>query len=140
MELRYIDLTTALAVNRHLLSTAGEGEHATNVPCVEAALALPAQAFFGVELYPGIPAKAAAYLFHFTQKHCYGQGNKRTAWMLMRLFLTMNGYDLGGQYYRASGAIRLTLEIAKSRCTMEQAATWIGRRLVQPRPPRLKLA
>lgn len=140
MELRYIDLTTALAVNRHLLSTASEGEHAINVQCVEAALALPAQAIFGVELYPGISANAAAYLFHFTQKHCYGQGNKRTAWMLMRLFLAMNGYDLGGQYYRPSGAIRLTLEIAKSRCTIEQAATWIGRRLVQPRSPRLKLA
>jgi hypothetical protein len=36
VDLRYIDLTTALAVNRHLLASAGEGEHAAKVPCVEA--------------------------------------------------------------------------------------------------------
>lgn len=129
MDYRYIELDTAIAINRHLLVLGREGEHPVRVGCVEAALALPAQAFFGRELYPDLASKAAAYLFHLTQKHCFGQGNKRTAWAATRMFLRRHGQRFGGSEFSDARAIRICLEIARGRCDLEQTTTWIRRRL-----------
>jgi len=129
MALRYLTTAELLELNREILRRSGEGDHPAKVPCVEATVALPQQAFFGRELYPDLADKAAAYLFHVTQKHCFGQGNKRTGWMAATIFLDLNGYQLGGPEYSNARAIRLCLDIAKGNSTIEQVATWLRRRL-----------
>lgn len=39
-------------------------------------------------------ALAAAYVYGLTRNHGFADGNKRTAWVVARLFLTDNGYLL----------------------------------------------
>lgn len=125
----YLEVDAIIAYNQEFLRLSGEGEHPVKRPCVEGAAALPKQAFFGRELYADLADKAAAYLFHLTQKHCFGQGNKRTAWAAARMFLAKNGHTLAGPEYSNSRAIRLCLAIAKGECTIEQVATWLRRRM-----------
>lgn len=58
------------------------------------ALNEPKQTFNGEELYPDILTKAAVYLRSFALNHAFFNGNKRTALMIMLLFLEENGYQL----------------------------------------------
>ncbi|GGY76851.1 hypothetical protein CP967_11705 [Streptomyces nitrosporeus] len=46
---------------------------------------------FGAELYPTLHDKAAALLHSVARNHALIDGNKRTAWLAMRVFLRFNG-------------------------------------------------
>lgn len=50
------------------------------------------QEVFGKELYPTVLEKAAILLINLTKRHPFYNGNKRTAWVAMDLFLKINGY------------------------------------------------
>jgi len=59
---------------------------------LESALARPMQlAAYGA---PDIPALAATYALAIARNHPYVDGNKRTAYVTMELFLSKNGFDL----------------------------------------------
>lgn len=58
------------------------------------ALAQPAMEAFGVELYPTLLEKAAAYLYFIARNHAFVDGNKRTAYSATYLFLVMSGFGL----------------------------------------------
>lgn len=60
------------------------------------ALAQPAMEAFGVELYPSLVEKAAALLFFLARGHAFVDGNKRTAYAAIYVFLLLNGAELGG--------------------------------------------
>ena len=47
---------------------------------------------FGAELYPTLYEKAAALLHSVARNHALVDGNQRTAWLAMRVFLRLNGY------------------------------------------------
>lgn len=48
---------------------------------------------FGVELYPKIEEKAAILMINIIKKHPFHNGNKRTAFMAMDVFLGLNGFE-----------------------------------------------
>jgi len=52
------------------------------------------QAGFGVEFYPTIYDKAACYFFLIAGGHIFGNGNKRTAVLVVDQFMWGNGYYL----------------------------------------------
>jgi len=62
----------------------------------ESALARPQQlaAYGGSEV--DAPALAAAYAFGLARNHPFIDGNKRTAYVVCRTFLVLNGWDLVG--------------------------------------------
>ncbi len=61
---------------------------------LESAVMMPQAAFGGQYLHDGIPAMAAAYLFHICQAHAFHDGNKRTSVVSAIAFLKANGHDL----------------------------------------------
>lgn len=58
------------------------------------AVAQVQQSAFGEDIYQTVPAKAAAYGFFISQNQPFLDGNKRTGYLAMLTFLTLNGYDL----------------------------------------------
>jgi Prophage maintenance system killer protein len=46
---------------------------------------------FGAELYPTLHGMAAALLHSVARNHALIDGNKRTAWLAMLVFLRVNG-------------------------------------------------
>lgn len=60
------------------------------------ALAQPAMEAFGVELYPSLSEKAAAYVFFLSRNHAFVDGNRRTAYSTTFVFLLLNGAELTG--------------------------------------------
>lgn len=55
-----------------------------------AALAAPLAAFSGVEFYPNLEVKAAAYLVSLARGHPFVDGNKRTTFACADVFLRLN--------------------------------------------------
>jgi death on curing protein len=77
---------------------------------------------------PDAPALAAAYAFGVAKNHPFVDGNKRTAWVLARLFLQKNGVSLN---YRDADAVVAMLALAAGEISEDELAEWFRER-VQP--------
>lgn len=70
---------------------------------------------------------AAAYIYALATSHGFSDGNKRTAWVIGRLFLAINGETL---VFSEIDAINFMLAVAAGNLTEPQAADWIRQRLI----------
>ncbi len=59
------------------------------------AIERPRTNVFGAELYPTSYEKAAVLLHSVARNRALIDGNKRTAWLAMRVFLRLNGVKAG---------------------------------------------
>ena len=94
-----------------------------NMGLLESAVNRPRQRFFYESA--DLPALAATLLWGVVNNHPFYDGNKRTAWVTTEYFLYQNGYILppGGE------SIRLVLNIALGRRSVEEVEEWIRHRL-----------
>lgn len=77
---------------------------------------------FGVELYPSLVEKAAAYLFLLARNHAFVDGNKRTAFACANTFLLVNGARL-----TASDDLLFELVLETARGDLADARAVAGR-------------
>jgi len=70
---------------------------------------------------------AADYAFGVARNHPFADGNKRTAWVLARLFLAMNGIRIA---YAPADAIAMVLKLAAGDLDEGQVAQWFRQRQV----------
>ena len=75
---------------------------------------------------PDVADLAAAYVYGLATSHGFSDGNKRTAWVIGRLFLAINGVRLK---FAQADAINLMLAVAGGNSTEEQVAAWIRQRI-----------
>ncbi|MBS0519860.1 MAG: type II toxin-antitoxin system death-on-curing family toxin [Proteobacteria bacterium] len=75
---------------------------------------------------PDVADLAAAYAFGLARNHCFVDGNKRTAWIVARLFLADNGYRLK---FEAAEAVRLVESLAAGHLPQQELANWFRQRL-----------
>ncbi|WP_457636720.1 type II toxin-antitoxin system death-on-curing family toxin [Oceanithermus sp.] len=90
----YLSRRLVLALHHDLIETFGGSLGLRDSGRLEAALAAPLAGFAGVELYPSLEAKAAAYLVSLARNHPFIDGNKRTAFAATDVFLRLNGRRL----------------------------------------------
>jgi death-on-curing protein len=76
-------------------------------------------------------ALAAAYAFGLAKNHGFVDGNKRTAWIIARLFLQLNGITLR---YEAADAIQIVEGTAAGNVTEDEIAAWFRERTLAARP------
>lgn len=90
--------------------------------CVEQ----PKQEVFGRVLYPTLEDKAAILYELLVNKHCFYNGNKRTAAMALYTFLSLNGFELTASN---QDLVEFTVSIAELRgedkLTHSQIVAWI---------------
>lgn len=90
-EPNWLPIEAVIDHNRLELAQTGENHFVRDRGLLESALARPRNAFaYGEE---DIVALAVALLAGIARAHAFEQGNKRTAFAAMRLFLNANGYD-----------------------------------------------
>jgi death-on-curing protein len=99
------------------------GFHARDAGLLASALARPATVVGGVDAYPELELKAAALLESVLRNHPLIDGNKRTGWTLMVLFLWINGRRVA---LDAGTAFDLVIGAAESRHDLAQAAAIIA--------------
>ncbi|GGD82733.1 type II toxin-antitoxin system death-on-curing family toxin [Paenibacillus nasutitermitis] len=86
---------------------------------LESAVHRPQQCVFGEDAYPNLFDKAAALLESLVKNHCFHNGNKRTAYLVTKSFLMINGKHLGMERVYA---VEFIVDIAKGIHSLETTA------------------
>ena len=94
---------------------------------LEAAVARPQMTFGGEDLYQDVAAKAAALLHWVVLNHPFIDGNKRTAFVAVELFLALNGLELQAS---DEDCVMTMLALAAGELTEERFADWIRSHVV----------
>jgi len=87
---------------------------------------MPQQQFGGEYLHDGLPAMAAAYLFHLAQNHPFHDGNKRTAVLAALVFLDVNGIETLPDPDELEA---VTLGVASSKIIKDGLTSWMRQRV-----------
>jgi death-on-curing protein len=90
----YLDLKHVIAMQEVLIQKYGGLHGIRDRGLLESALSQSQQSAFGEDIFPDIPAKAAAYAFYLSENQPFLDGNKRIATAAAITFLRLNGYDL----------------------------------------------
>ena len=95
MSVRYLTLDDYIAIAVEV--TGQEVEtlvNAASTNLADSALHAPLASFAGEEFYPDFVDKAAVLLVRLAKNHPLPDGNKRAAWVSLRVFLAINGRTL----------------------------------------------
>jgi death on curing protein len=115
----WLDADVALAIHDRQLAEHGGGTGVRARDMLESALARPQNQWHYGEDDPC--ALAAAYAFGVARNHPFVDGNKRTAWVLARLFLALNGVTIA---FAPEDAINTVLALAAGELSEEELADW----------------
>lgn len=121
---RWIAAEVVYAVHDRQLSEHGGGQGARDPGALDSALARPKN--LGSCGEPDAAALAAAYAFGIVRNHAFVDGNKRTGWVVARLFLADNGRRL---HFDKAAAVRLIESLAGGGLSEEALAAWFRERL-----------
>jgi death-on-curing protein len=117
MEPHVLSLAQALRVHRSSIDAFGGDPGVRDLGLLESAVAQPRAAFGGQYLHDGIPAMAAAYLFHIVSNHPSIDGNKRTGALASYVFLQINGLDFDADENTFTD---VTLAVARGEMSKEE--------------------
>jgi death on curing protein len=113
----------AMAIHEEQLAEHGGGAGLRDEGALLSALARPQNlAAYGE---PDAAALAASYAFGVARNHPFVDGNKRTAWVLARLFLDLNGKDL--EFSAADAVVRMQA-LAAGEIGEDELAHWFRER------------
>jgi len=121
---RWIAVDVVYAIHERQLDEHGGLDGVRDPNSVESALGRPRHLATYEE--PDAAALAACYAFGLARNHGFSDGNKRTAWVVARLFLADNGFSLR---FDPVDAIRTMLDVASGTMSEEQLAHWFRKRL-----------
>ncbi len=115
----WLDLADAAAIHDRQLAEHGGMMGVRSIEMLDSALARPVNRWnYGED---DRCALAAAYAFGVARNHPFADGNKRTAWVLARLFLALNGVTI---VFASEDAINTVLALAAGELSEEQLADW----------------
>jgi death-on-curing protein len=123
-EPQWLDKAVALAIHDRQLAEHGGGPGLRDEGMLESGLARPVNRWAYGDDDPA--SLAAAYAFGIARNHPFVDGNKRTAWVLARLFLLLNGHRLR---FEAADAVTTMLALAAGELGEERLADWFRERL-----------
>ena len=91
----YLTKEEIIMVNHQVLTRTGQKYMGTQYPeGLSVIVEQPQMTVFNRELYPSIWLKAAYIVQKITKKHIFIDGNKRTAYLCLLLFLKKNSWEL----------------------------------------------
>lgn len=94
MDIVFLSLDEVVSIHQNQIALYGGSLGLRDQGLLQAAIAVPQQTFGGRFLHSGVPAMAAAYLFHLVKNHPFVDGNKRVGAAAAIVFLLMNDHHL----------------------------------------------
>jgi death-on-curing protein len=120
----WIASDVAAAVHERQLAEHGGPSGLRDPGALESALARPKNlAAYGD---PDAASLAAAYAFGIARNHAFIDGNKRSAWVIARLFLSANAVAFS---FQREEAIATILALAAGELTEDELADWFRQRI-----------
>jgi death on curing protein len=121
---RWVREDVVYAIHDRQLAEHGGPEGVRDAGVLESALARPRN--LAVYERPDAAALAAAYAYGLARNHPFADGNKRTAWVVARVFLAINGRSLE---FNPPDAVRTIEALAAGTLSETELATWFRKRL-----------
>jgi len=121
----YLSLEQVLNLHRVQIRRFGGAAGLRDRGLLESALARPQMTFGGEDLYPDLPAKAAALLHSLVANHPFSDGNKRVGAHAAILLLLANDVE---PIFSSSELVETTLAVARGEIGAEALAIWLRQR------------
>lgn len=121
---RFVGESVVFAIHAQEIARHGGRDGLRDPGALQAALARPRHlATYGT---PDIADLAAAYAFAIAKAHAFADGNKRTAWVVARLFLADNGHRMS---FERAEAVEAMVDLAAGAMSEPNFAAWLRSRL-----------
>lgn len=115
-----------LAIHQRQLAEHGGGSGLRDASLLESALTRPRNLLAYGDPAPDIACLAAAYAYGIVANHPFVDGNKRTAFVVCRTFLLLNGRDFEAT---REDKVATFIQLAAGSIDEEALADWIRERL-----------
>ncbi len=125
-DIRFIDADVAFAVHERQLAEHGGLSGTKDFGLLESAMGRPLNKHSYGET--DLCTLAAAYAFWIARNHPFNDGNKRTAWVIARLFLRLNDVSI---MFDKTEAIETVLALAAGDLPEYGLADWFRARIVR---------
>jgi death-on-curing protein len=127
----WLDTSIVLDVHAEQLALFGGADGLRDAGLLESALARPVNKFAYAET--NLAALAAAYGFGIARNHPFVDGNKRTAFASIIVFLGLDGIDFD---VAPEAATAIVLAVAAGEINEDGLARWIGDNIPATSPDR----
>ena len=132
MTVEYLDLTDYIAIATEVTGLDVETViKIADLNLADSGLHAPAAGFGDTDFYPDFIDKAAVLVVRLARNHPLPDGNKRAAWVALRLFADLNGWTWAPAP-TIDDAEQAVLAIAAGDWDEAAAATWLRTHLVSP--------
>ena len=121
-DLIWIRDEVVLAIHRSQLAEHGGSEGIRDEGLLQSALCRPKNLLAYAESPPDLADLAAAYGYGIVKNHPFVDGNKRTAYIVMRTFLKLNGYDIQAN---DEAKYQIWIDLAIGKLSAIELAEWI---------------
>ena len=119
--MRYLTIEEVTFFNLLLIEEHGGKEQAgiKDITVLESAIERPKQTIFGKDAYQTIFEKAAALMESLAKNHPFHNANKRTAFLSMVTFLSINGYEFEMDQHEAENFV---VDVVLNQYTLKEVA------------------
>ncbi len=125
MSVEYVDLADYIAIAAAITGLDLQTVmNITNHDLADSALHAPAAGFGDTDLYPDFVDKAAVLIVRLARNHPLPDGNKRAAWVSLRLFVDINNWEWSPKP-DIDAAETAVLAIASGEWDERAAASWL---------------
>ncbi len=125
-EPQWLDVQDAIAIHDRQLAEFGGPQGIRDENLLASALAKPQNQWnYGEQDYASL---AASYAYGLARNHPFADGNKRTAWVLARLFLMYNGLAL--RFDKEDATITVQ-RLAAGELSEEEMADWFREHIAE---------
>ncbi len=122
MAVHFIPDDLVLTIHADLIQRYGGRSGIRDRNLLESALAQPKMTISRKFVHKTLFDKAAVFGFHICQNHPFIDGNKRLAFVLMDIFLQMNGWEIVAP---EEEAYSMMMELASGELDRPQLTDWI---------------
>lgn len=125
-EIKWLLEETVYAIHKYQITEHGDGSGVRDENLLLSALARPQNFLAYSEKMSDISTLAASYGFGIAKSHPFIDGNKRTALVVTRTFLLLNGFNLNASQEEK---YLIFLKLAEGNLSKEELAAWIREKI-----------
>lgn len=125
----WISRELVIAIHRRQLAEHGGIDGVRDMGLLDSALARPRPQFAYADPKPDACALAAAYSYGIARNHPFLDGNKRSAFVICKVFLVLNGQDIDAD---KTALYETFFRLADGSLSEDQLAGWLRKHLKRP--------
>ena len=121
----WVGASVVFAIHDFQIAEHGGSDGVRDRGAIESALMRPVN--FALYAEPDAADLAASYAYGLVKNHGFVDGNKRTAWVVARLFIADNGHGLG---FNVDEAVQIMEQVASGGISETKLAHWFREHFV----------